>query len=524
LLDKGKDEPEKNKQSKDDIEQKPKSKEKYNSENEEQKSSIDTSENKSKEENSEVSSELISIIHHHIQARGQKMYPLSSKKDDQNFYNECLAFHKSDDSSKFTPKFLEGPENRKKRQNWRVRCKTFHYDNVLDRLFIIQYVSYNLLPDKFALPQFDTTKKLYEGKYYIALAEEEAIILNLAHKKTMHLGINRMRIEIHSLGYQMEQSTSKIRKRIEECSPCCDNEGHYPKNPPPLQQIIARFPMDIIQLDTVMLPKSLQMHDCPFLITACCHFSKYLWAEATTSKSAEAVKDFLLRIFSHFGMPKNIQTDNGREFENHLIRDMLEGEKISFYHGRPYHPQSQGLIESRNKLLQDKLKKAHKSKPFDLKIKLSAILYDYNTTPHSSTGYRPCYALELTEQYNSNIIKHIKKSIEKAFARKIWNTFDYRIGQKVALLNSIEVRGKFHEVIKSQKISKKLGSKGYFIPCIVTCVRSTFLKVKAKRTMAISTGMVEKDMILKCCPTLLMMMQERTWIEDLGGVDDEEDN
>ena len=54
--------------------------------------------------------------------------------------------------------------------------------------------------------------------------------------------------------------------------------------------------------------------------------------------------------FAYFGLPKILQSDNGKEFKNAYVVNKIktwDGECQVIY-GRPRHPQSQGLVEQSN--------------------------------------------------------------------------------------------------------------------------------------------------------------------------------
>lgn len=52
------------------------------------------------------------------------------------------------------------------------------------------------------------------------------------------------------------------------------------------------------------------------------HFSKFCWARPLQRKEAREVYDCVREIFYHFGPPKILQSDNGREFVNGLINSL----------------------------------------------------------------------------------------------------------------------------------------------------------------------------------------------------------
>ena len=56
----------------------------------------------------------------------------------------------------------------------------------------------------------------------------------------------------------------------------------------------------------------------------------------------------LYKIFSIQGPPMILQSDNGSEFVNELMKILAESYGIQLVHGRARHPQSQGSVERSN--------------------------------------------------------------------------------------------------------------------------------------------------------------------------------
>lgn len=74
------------------------------------------------------------------------------------------------------------------------------------------------------------------------------------------------------------------------------------------------------------------------------------------TKTAEEVAYQLMDIFWLFGAPFILQSDNGREFSNKVIQNLVQmwpGMKL--VHGIPRHSQSQGFVERSNQDLRDML-------------------------------------------------------------------------------------------------------------------------------------------------------------------------
>ena len=73
------------------------------------------------------------------------------------------------------------------------------------------------------------------------------------------------------------------------------------------------------------------------------------------NKSAnEVAKHLIERVFSLFGLPTILHSDNGTEFVNEIIQAtvLLWPGKCSLVNGNPGHSQSQGLVEQGNRTVE----------------------------------------------------------------------------------------------------------------------------------------------------------------------------
>lgn len=85
------------------------------------------------------------------------------------------------------------------------------------------------------------------------------------------------------------------------------------------------------------------------------HWAKYHVLFPLMRKSAAEVAFGLrTRVFCFFGTPKLLQSDNGREFVNEIIADVVSkwpGETV-IINGRPRNPRCQGLVEQGNAMVE----------------------------------------------------------------------------------------------------------------------------------------------------------------------------
>ena len=78
------------------------------------------------------------------------------------------------------------------------------------------------------------------------------------------------------------------------------------------------------------------------------HWSKFNLAFPLQCKSANDVASALQKwVFPVIGLPSILHSDNGHEFVNQLIDEVVSNwpGQVQLVSGRPRHPQSQGLVE-----------------------------------------------------------------------------------------------------------------------------------------------------------------------------------
>ncbi len=85
--------------------------------------------------------------------------------------------------------------------------------------------------------------------------------------------------------------------------------------------------------------------------------SKWIEAVCTSSTSSQIVIEELRIVFSKFGLPETIVTDNGSSFTSQEFRELLENNGIRHTTSAPYHPASNGMAECAVQIVKKGLKK-----------------------------------------------------------------------------------------------------------------------------------------------------------------------
>eukprot|EP00253_Pinus_taeda_P001793 PITA_01793 len=113
-------------------------------------------------------------------------------------------------------------------------------------------------------------------------------------------------------------------------------------------------------------------------------------AKALPSATENSVVQFLFEdIFTRFGVPGEIVTDQGSQFTSNLMEKLMEEYKIKHRKSTPYHPQANGQVESTNKFLESIITKTVHLHRRDWAERLPEALWAYRTTWRNKTGHSP---------------------------------------------------------------------------------------------------------------------------------------
>lgn len=123
------------------------------------------------------------------------------------------------------------------------------------------------------------------------------------------------------------------------------NLGRTWQTPLPLP-ISSTF--NLIYLDTIS-PLCTCLAGNRYIFVATDSLTKFVEAEATSTKSAEAFSKFLIHkiIFRH-GIPENLVSDQGKEFCNTIVEFLVDHLKIHHHLNSPHDRQSHGHAERSN--------------------------------------------------------------------------------------------------------------------------------------------------------------------------------
>ena len=127
-----------------------------------------------------------------------------------------------------------------------------------------------------------------------------------------------------------------------------------------------------------------------YIIVATNYLTKWVEAKATMKNDARTIAKFLYEyVFTRYGLPIELVSDQGVHFINEVIEFLLEEFMVIHRRSAPYHPQANGQAESTNKTLYIALTKVVENSRTDWEQKLHSILWTYHTAYKTSIGTTP---------------------------------------------------------------------------------------------------------------------------------------
>lgn len=191
------------------------------------------------------------------------------------------------------------------------------------------------------------------------------------------------------------------------------------------------------------------------------HFTRYAQAYPAKDQKAVTVAKILWeKFFVYYGLPARIHSDQGRDFESKLIKELLGMLGIQKSRTTPYHPQGDPQPERFNRTLLSMLGTLDAAEKQKWSQHISQLVHAYNCTKNEATGYSPYFLLFGREarlpidvcfgtssegaegQTYQKYVENLKTDLQKA----------YRLASETALKNHQRNKRLYDQKVKYQSV------------------------------------------------------------------------
>jgi hypothetical protein len=218
--------------------------------------------------------------------------------------------------------------------------------------------------------------------------------------------VNEVLLELHNRpigGHLGERKTNlKVKQRFfwfglsqdvkswcKTCDLCASQKGPPRKAKAAMKQYLVGAPLERVGIDiTGPLPKSSNRNK--YIFTIVDYFTKWIVAIPLVKQEAHTVANsFVENFVSVFGVPKQLHSDQGTNFESRIFKEMCEILGSEKTRTTAFRPQSDGLVGRGQRTIKAMLSKFVTTNQKDWDTYLPIISMAYNSSVQESTGFTP---------------------------------------------------------------------------------------------------------------------------------------
>ena len=203
-----------------------------------------------------------------------------------------------------------------------------------------------------------------------------------------HLGIHKTTRKIKER-FWWPKLKGDVELWCKRCDQCAFRKMSQGKRKAPLRQYQVGMPLERVAMDVIgPLPETERGNK--YILVIGDYFSKWKEGYAMPNQEAETVADHFVKEFiCRFGIPYQLHTDQGRNFESELFQQMCSRLGIEKTRTTPGRPESDGMVERFNRTLEAMLSMFVAENQWDWDEFLPMLIMAHRSTPHDSTKYSP---------------------------------------------------------------------------------------------------------------------------------------
>lgn len=218
------------------------------------------------------------------------------------------------------------------------------------------------------------------------------LIMYMMHEKSGHLGEDRT-IENIQTRFYWPGMRQTIRSRISSCERCMKRKTLPVNNRTTLGKLFdTTRPFQRVSID--FLTVDFRRDSKYKILTVVDEFTRYGFAlDVTTEQATSTAKTLYRQVFSRFGFPEQLHSDQGKSFTSKVMREVCELAKVQQSTTVAYNPRGNSKCERLNQTILNLLGTLTSEQKRNWKDYLPSIMFAYNTTIHESTDFTPFYLM-----------------------------------------------------------------------------------------------------------------------------------
>lgn len=203
-----------------------------------------------------------------------------------------------------------------------------------------------------------------------------------------HFGVNRTLDRVRRRFF-WPNCRASVEHWCRSCEECVAKAGPSDKGKHPMQIYNSGAPFERLQADILgPFPRSTKGNRYLLVVTDC--FTKWVEAIPLSNMRANTVAEALLNeVICRHGVPLELHTDQGRNFDSKLLKELSLLLGIHKTRTTPLHPQSDGQVERQHRTILNYLAKFISKNQKDWDTWVPLFLLAYRSSKHESTGFTP---------------------------------------------------------------------------------------------------------------------------------------
>lgn len=205
------------------------------------------------------------------------------------------------------------------------------------------------------------------------------------HPSAAHFGNNKTSSKLANK-YYWPNMHHTISNYIRSCMKCSKHNYVRTKRPGKMNVLpIPNEVMGLVGMDYWGPTDNPTTRGNRYVITMTDYLSKFVFAKAVKTNSAQEAADFFLHVCYHYGPPAKLITDQGTHFVAELTSTIIQSCNTTHILTTPYHPTSNAQTERFNATFAPALSKLISDQSRDWDDFLQPVIYAYNTSQHATT-------------------------------------------------------------------------------------------------------------------------------------------